>query len=261
MPVAYSLGHSSQGATIREVTLDHPWRWLSAGWRDLCEAPAGIMWGVLFAGGGFALFYALRQADMDYLMVPLGLGFTLVGPLAAVGFYEISRRRDMGGNASLGASMAGFRRNTEQVGLVGAFLMIAFLAWMRLAMLEFMLFFSGSPPTLDGLYNAIMLSEQGAGLLLLGTVTGAVIGLGVFAMTAIAVPMLIDRPDCDAMTAMLTSLEAMRRNWAPMLLWAFLIGLFTLAGLSLFLIGLVVTLPLIGHASWHAYRDLVGDGH
>ncbi len=259
MSTAATFSHA-HAAHIRTITLDHPWRWLAAGWRDAVATP-GVSgaWGGLFAVAGFLLLFGLQAADLDYLIVPLGLGFVLVGPLAAVGLYEVSRRRQAGAATGIAASLAGLRRNTGQVALLGLVLMLAFIAWVRLAMLEFMLFFAASPPPLDGLYHAVFTSDHGAAFLLVGGATGGALAALVFAMTAVAVPMLIDRPACDAVTAMLTSIDACRRNWMAMVLWAFLVGLATLAGLALFFVGLVVALPVIGHASWHAYKDLVAD--
>lgn len=250
--------HSTDGIHLKAVTLDHPWRWLSAGWLDMCTVPGvSYLYGGLFTAIGFLLLFFLDQVEMAYLILPLSFGFALVGPVAAVGLYEVSRRLTVGQNVSLGDAIGALRRNGSQIALVGMFLLIAFLAWVRLAMLEFMLFFGSAPPSLDHLVDAIMLSPQSVPFLVVGTVTGGALALAVFAMTAIAIPMLIDRPECDAMTAMLTSLDTVRHNFRPMMLWAGLIAFFTLFGLSLFFVGLVVTLPLVGHASWHAYRDLV----
>lgn len=253
-----SSTHTPHPARIRTITLDHPWRWLSAGWLDMCTVPGvSYFYGVVFAAIGFILMFGLESYGVGYLILPLTLGFALVGPAVAVGLYEASRRLDAGRLVVAEDAFTAFRRNPTQIGLVGVFLFMAFTAWVRLAMLEFMLFFGASPPSLDGMLDTLLTSSQSLPFLAVGIASGAVLAACVFAMTAVAVPMLIDRPECDAMTAMLTSVEAVRRNWVAMTLWAGMIAFFTLFGLSLFFIGLVITLPLIGHASWHAYRDLV----
>lgn len=242
---------------LRRVTLDHPWRWLAAGWLDMCFEPAvSYLYGAVFTAIGLGLWLGLDAVGQVWLVLPLALGFTLVGPAAAVGLYEVSRRLQRGEPVRLADALTAHRRNAGQIALVGLFLLVALLAWVRLAMLEFMLFFGSAPPSLDGLLGSI-LSDQGAPLLLLGAVSGGALGLAVFAMTAIAIPLLLDRPECDAMTALLASLDAVRLNPRPMLLWAGLIGFFTLVGVGLLFIGLVVMLPLLGHATWHAYDDLV----
>ncbi|HTH15916.1 MAG TPA: DUF2189 domain-containing protein [Magnetospirillum sp.] len=244
--------------SLRDVTLDHPWRWLSSGWLDMCCEPAiSYAWGTMFTAIGLLLLGGLEYWDVGFMILPLAFGFALVGPAAAVGLYEVSRRleddQEIGWSHALGA----FRRNSSQIALIGMFLLVVFLVWVRLAMLEFMLFFGSEPPSLSNLMDALFLSDVSAAFLVVGTLSGAVLAGFTFAMTAIAIPMLVDRPDCDAVTAMLCSLETVRLNPRPMALWAFLIAMFTLMGLALFFVGLVVTLPLIGHASWHAYRDLV----
>ena len=243
---------------VRTVTLDHPWRWLAAGWHDVCAEPAvGALWGALFALIGFMLLFGLGLWGLNSLILPLGFGFVLVGPVAAVGLYETSRRLASGEEAGIGRALAGLGRNPGQITLVGLFLTVGLLAWMRLAMLEFALFFSAEPPSLDTVYQGMLLSPALVPFLMVGCLTGGAIAALLFAMTVVAVPMLVDRPDCDAMGAMLASLDATRRNWRVMLLWAVLIGLFTFVGLMFYFLGLVVTLPLVGHASWHAYRDLI----
>lgn len=245
---------------VRPITLEHPWQWLSAAWADMLAAPGvSFTYGGVFALIGALLLFGLESVEAGYLILPLGLGFAIVAPAAAVGLYETSRRLSQGEPATLMAALTAVMRNPSQIGLIGVFLLIIFLAWTRLAMLEFMLFFGSAPPALDGVIAAILLSDRGFTFLILGTLTGAAMAAVVFAMTAVAVPMLVDRK-VDAVTAMLISVEAVRHNPRPMLLWAFLIALFTLFGVGLFLVGLVFTLPLIGHASWYAYRDLIDPG-
>lgn len=251
-------GEGTQPIRVRTVTMDHPWRWLSAGWLDMCCEPAvSYFYGAVFTVIGYVLFFGLDQWGASAMILPLAFGFALVGPVVAVGLYEISRRLERGDETGFGHAFGAFRRNGSQIALVGLFLLIAFAAWVRLAMLEFMLFFGSAPPALDQVLGAVFHSSAGVWLLLMGTASGAVLAMSVFAMSAIAIPMLLDRPDCDAMTAMLTSVEAVQHNFRPMVLWAFLISLCTLVGASLFMVGLAVMLPLLGHASWHAYRDLV----
>ncbi len=255
-----TLARAHDASQIRAITLNHPWSWLAEGWEDISTVPTvSYLWGAVFAAMGFILLFGLDLVDMDYLILPLALGFVLVGPIAAVAFYETSRRLGRGQAVGMGQAFAGLKRNGGQIALVGLFLLLALFAWIRLASLEFMLFYGNEPPALDNLYNALLMSPQSVPFLALGLVTGAGLGAVVFAMTAVAVPMLIDHSDCDAMTAMLTSLEAVRQNWRPMMLWAALIGTLTLFGTAMLFVGLVVVMPLLGHASWHAYRDLVED--
>jgi len=132
------------------------------------------------------------------------------------------------------------------------------LAWIRLATLLFALFFGTlNFPPMDQLLADLLFTAPGLGMLATGTVIGAALAFTVFAVSAVSVPLLMER-DIDAVTAALTSLRAVRANLRPMLLWAWLIALIIVSGMVPLFFGLIVAFPLIGHATWHAYRDLVG---
>lgn len=243
---------------IRAVDTDRPWVWLSAAWRDMIAAPfISFGYGALAVISSFVLVAGLAMAGMEYLILPLAAGFMLLGPLFAVGLYETSRLLELGERPTLGKVAAAYRRNGMQIGGIGLVLMMALLAWIRVAFLIFALFFSAEPPAFDQLVDRIFFSAQTIPFLLTGTVFGAVIAAGVFSIAVVSIPMLLDR-DTDVFTAMATSVAVVRENIRPMLVWAFLVALFTAAGMVTGFLGMAVALPLIGHASWHCYRDLVG---
>lgn len=262
MPQVLSSRSLPGSRHIRHITLEQPWSWLTEGWRDMCAAPAiSFAYGAVFTAIGFILLAGLDRLGMSYLIIPLAMGFTLVGPMAAVGLYEVSRRLERGRPVTFFDSLTAWRRNGGQIALMGMMLMLALIAWTRVAMLLFMMFFGTMFPgaglaNLDDLVGQMLFSPQSLAFLGTGLIIGAGFAIAVFAMSVIAVPMLLDR-DVDAMTAVLTSLEAVRHNPRPMLLWAGLIAFLTFVGMLMFFVGLIVTLPLIGHASWHAYRSLV----
>jgi uncharacterized membrane protein len=139
---------------------------------------------------------------------------------------------------------------------MGLILMLFHLAWVRIATLLYALFFGQANPALDSLVNTLLFSPMSLPFLAIGTLTGAVLAAIVFAIGAVSLPLLLDH-DVDVITAVTTSFSAVRHNWRPMALWAALIVIFTAIGMALFYVGLAVALPLVGHASWHAYRDLV----
>jgi uncharacterized membrane protein len=139
---------------------------------------------------------------------------------------------------------------------MGVVLMLFLLAWVRLAFLIFALFFGLQPPSWQHLIETIFFTADGLPFLIVGTAAGGVLALAVYAIGAVSIPLLLDR-NVGIMTAIATSFMAVLHNWRVMLGWGALIVLFTGAGLATLFIGLVVTMPLIGHASWHAYRDLV----
>jgi uncharacterized membrane protein len=140
---------------------------------------------------------------------------------------------------------------------MGFVLGFVFLAWLRIATLLFAWFFGTGTFTGADFLNQIVLSGANALFLVIGSAIGAALALVVFAISAVSLPMLLDRERENAFTAIATSVAAVRANPRAMLLWAFLIVTFTGAGLLLGLVGLILTVPLVAHATWHAYRDLV----
>ena len=243
---------------VRLVGVDRPWRWLSAGWSDLRRAPAvSLSYGAIFVAASFLLTLGLWLAGLFYLILPLAAGFMFIGPVIAVGLYEVSRRLGEGQQVTLRDAIAAWRTHAGPIATMGLVLMLFMLAWIRLAFLIFALFFGPAPPSLEHLITTLLFTTDGIPFLIVGTAVGGVLAAVVFAMSAIALPLLLDR-DVGVLAAVATSVAAVLKNWRVMIGWGALIVLFTAAGLVTFYIGLAVTLPLIGHASWHAYRDLVG---
>lgn len=242
---------------IRTVGTDRPWVWLSAAWRDMCASPmVSLAYGTLAVVSSFVLVAGLAMYDLHYLILPMAAGFMLLGPLFAVGLYEASRLLERGERPTLSKVIGAYHRNGVQIAGIGLALMLAMLAWIRVAFLVFALFFSMEPPAFDQLVDRIFFSAQTIPFLLTGTILGGVIATAVFAISVVSIPMLLDR-DTDVFTAMATSVAVVRENWRAMAVWAFLIALFTAAGMVTGFLGLALALPLIGHASWHCYRDLV----
>ena len=245
------------GVRLRTVSTDRPWAWLAAAWDDLRAAPVvSLGYGGLAVVSIYLLIWGLMAQGLHYLILPMAAGFMLVGPVFAAGLYETSRRREQGMRPTLYGSLGGFTRNTGQIVAVGFVLMLALLAWIRIAFLIFALFFSMDPPAFDLLFDKIFHSEHTIPFLLTGTIIGGMIAAAVFALSAISIPMLLDR-DAHVMEALGTSVAATLHNWRTMAVWSGLIALFIGAGMVTAFLGLVVAFPLIGYATWHAYRDLI----
>jgi uncharacterized membrane protein len=242
---------------VRRVGVEEPWAWLTAGWRDLGRVPmVSLTYGAAFVVVSFLLTLGLWIFGLFYLVLPLAAGFMLVGPVVAVGLYEVSRRLEQGRPVTLADTLAAWYSHRGPIATMGMVLMLFLLAWIWLAFLIFALFFGPAPPSWEHLVTTLLFSTAGIPFLIVGIAVGGVLAAFVFAMTAVAIPALLDR-DIGVLSAMVTSFAAVLRNWRVMIGWGALIVLFTAAGLVTFYLGLAITLPLVGHASWHAYRGLV----
>ncbi|HTO82655.1 MAG TPA: DUF2189 domain-containing protein [Methylomirabilota bacterium] len=242
---------------VRTVGIDRPWIWLQSGWRDLRHAPlVSFAYGAAFVAVSFVLTVGLWLLDLLYLLLPLAAGFMFLGPVLAIGLYDVSRQLERDQRPTLAHAIGAWREHAGPVATMGLILVLFQLAWIRTAFLIFALFFGMQPPSWDRLINVVFFTAQGAPFLLVGTALGAVLAVIVFTITAVSIPILLDR-DVGVATAVATSVAAVAKNWRVMTGWAALIVIFTAAGLVTFYIGLAVMLPLIGYATWHAYRDLV----
>lgn len=254
-PLGSPLPHAHR---VRRVGGEAPFLWLAAGWRDLSRAPTlSLAWGALFTLGGLGILGALWGLGMLYLLSPLIGGFLIVAPLLTLGVYDISRRLERGQDPTLRSALTAWRDNPFHVMTCGLLLMLVMLVWVRLAVIVYALFYPYDTIEMGSLWQA-MTTPTGIGFALTSMGLGGAVAAGVFVTGVVALPMLRDR-HIDPFQAALVSVLACARNPGPMILWAGLIALFTLGGLLTGFLGLIVTLPLIGHASWHAYRALVPD--
>ncbi len=242
---------------VRKVDLDRPWTWLAAGWSDLRRAPqVSFAYGGLLAAISLLLAAILWAGDAFYLLLPLTAGFSFVAPLLAVGLYDTSRRLAAGLPVGLKQALLAWRLNGGQLALLGLVLALLHLAWIRIATLLYAVFFSAQAPSLPQLVDNLFFSSVSLPFLIVGTLVGFALAALAFAIAAVSIPMLIDR-DTNVFAAIATSFVAVGENLRPMALWAALIAGFTAFGLATFFVGLALVLPLVAHATWHCYRDVV----
>ncbi len=243
---------------IARVDTEAPWRWLGAGWSDLLATPyISLGYGAVFAVIAVCFWFGLATVGLQALILALAGGFLLIGPILAVGLYEASRRREAGMPIRARDIVTAGMEARGQLSLLGLTLLLIYMIWVQLALLLFMLFFGSRPfPPIDEFVPHLLFNWQGVTLLVVGTAVGAVLASLVFAICVVSAPMLLARP-VGVTTAIFTSLRATMLNIRPMALWAALIAGFVAIGLATLCVGLIVIFPLIGHASWHAYRDVL----
>jgi uncharacterized membrane protein len=241
---------------IRTIGLRAPFMWVARGWRDLMRAPvASLFYGVCFATMGWLIGFVFRH--LYELTSALTAGFLLVGPFLATGLYDISRRLEQGGAVRLASTLNAWRANLGAFALFALILTIIMLIWARASLVTFALFFSTGMPTLEGFLGQV-LSLEHLDFLLTYFAVGALFAGIVFAVSVVSVPMMLDR-GTDTVVAALTSVRALFTNPGPLLVWALLIAAIIGAGFATFFLGLIVAVPVIGHATWYAYQDLVAE--
>ena len=240
---------------VRRIGLDRPLAWLKSGWHDMCANPiASLAYGLLFAiAGDLILIFAWRN---PYLFTAAVSGFFLIAPLLAGGLYEISRRHAKGQHTTFIESLGGWGRNGQSMAMFGLLLALLSIVWERTSAVYFALFIPELAPDFWAFISGVLPNAEYRGLTAMWMIAGSILALFVFSISAISVPMLLDR-DVDFVTAMITSLRAVSRNLETMVLWGGIIVILTLIGFATLLFGLIVLMPLIGHATWHAYCDLV----
>ena len=239
---------------VRDVPLTRPFTWIRKGWADLAACPIpSLFYGFCFAAMGLLLTKVFEHA-YEYTSAATS-GFLLLGPFLAMGLYEISRRRERKETCSLFPTMIVWRRNAGNIGIFAVVLGVIFLVWARASLIVFALFYTSELPNLSGFISQVLTLENLEFLLVYFGV-GLIFASIVFAFSIVSIPIMLDRNQ-DAISAVIASVSALLRNPGAMLLWAVTIVVLTVVGFLSFHLGLVVLMPLIGHATWHAYRDLV----
>ena len=227
-----------------------PFHWLRLGWLDFRRAPViGLFYGACFAAMGWMLLLLFRHAPAYTLA--LSAGFLLMGPFMCLGLYDASRKLERGEQPGLWASLTAWRARTGTMAIFGAVLLVLEMLWGRASLIVFALSFDGMPD-FKGSLLALLDPENLPFIVAYVAVGGLFAGL-IFAISVVAMPMILDR-QTDAITAGLTSLRLCLTQPAVMVLWGALITLGVVLAMAPWFAGLVVAAPVLGHASWHAYR-------
>lgn len=240
--------------TLQKLHFADPLRWLLAAGRDLVAAPGvAVFYGSCFWLMALLLGWVFRTRP-EYAM-SLASGCLLVGPFLAMGLYDTSRRRAAGLAQGLSHSLTCWDRHLGSMGMLVLVLVVLELLWGRASLVVFAVFFNTGMPSTTGVLQAIFNPQNWTFVAVYLVVGGAFAAL-VFATSVVSIPMILDR-DTDALTAAITSIRVVAENPAVMLWWGFLIALLVAASLAAWGAGLLLVGPLLGHASWHAYRAAV----
>ncbi len=243
---------------VRRITANDVIEALGQGLRDFQAMPLyGLTVGAVYAGGGILIVLCITALHMTYLAYPLAAGFALVGPFAAVALYVVSRCREQGETPSLRVIVAAVRARGE-IGWMALVAVFMFIMWMYQARMLMALFFGlhASFTTIQQFIAVVLSTSEGMAFLMVGNAEGAVLSLILFSITVVSFPLLLDR-EVDFVTAMITSVRAVVASPGPMLGWALVIVMLLILSALPFFLGLVVTLPVLGHTTWHLYRHIV----
>jgi uncharacterized membrane protein len=231
-----------------------PFSWLSGGLSDLRHSPGPSMfYGLGFTVMGWLLMSAFRHA-IEFATAAT-TGFMLVGPFFAMGLYELSRRREKKLHCSVLETVGIWRSTAGSIGIYSLILILLYLLWAGVSVAMFTMFYNQGMPTADGFLRQVGSLDNLQFIIAYCAVGGFFASL-VFAFSVISIPLMLDR-NLDTVAAMTTSFFAVIRNLPAMLVWAALIVALVVVGIGTAYVGMVITMPILGHATWYAYRDLI----
>jgi uncharacterized membrane protein len=242
---------------VSTITMRTPFRWLGAGWRDLWKAPGPCLaYGLIVALLSFLLCYALVVSNAAFWVLALTVGFVFIAPMLAMGLYEAGRLIERGEKPTLGRMLYVRPALRQDIAYLGLALVLIYLFWGRIAQIVYGLSTYHLHRTVNDFVTFATSTSDGQSMLLTGSIVGGVIAFFTYCLVVVSAPMLLDQKT-NVFAAVATSVRAVIENFWPMVLWAAILGVLTLATAATGFLGLVIVFPWLGLASWHAYRELV----
>jgi uncharacterized membrane protein len=240
--------------TLRPVAFADPFRWLAQGTRDFLRAPGiGLFFGGCFVTMGWTLLIVFQNAPV--FVLGLSAGFLLVGPFLCMGLYFASDLLERGERPRLLDAAMAWRRKLDTLGIFGAVLLVLEMLWARASLVVFALSFHGTMPDFSESLRSLV-NPNNLDFILAWMALGSVFATIIFSVAVVSIPMILDRRT-DAITAGLTSIRLVLTQPAVMLMWAAIITILVVLAMLPGFAGLLVVGPILGHASWHAYRTAV----
>ncbi len=234
-------------APCNKLTVQAPLRWLRLGWSDIKTAPKqSLSYGLIIVVLSYCVSFMVWHFGGLGLLASLLSGFVFLGPVLAIGLYSISCQIQAGMTPRLGYCLREGRRHLSNELVFAVILSVVFLIWARSASMIHIFFPSES--NADWTQFIVFLS--------VGTFVGAIFSAIIFTFSAFSLPMIMDRK-VDVITAVISSINAVLRNKLVMFLWAIIIVAIVLIGFATAFLGFIVLMPLIGHATWHAYQETI----
>jgi uncharacterized membrane protein len=256
---SWEAGRASNAPVVRRINFDDL-RWaLARGWDDFGQSRTDVIFlCVMYPLVGLLLARLAFGYEMLPLVFPLASGFALLGPLAAVGLNELSRRRELGLSAGWSDAFKVFRSpSINSIALLGLTLVMMFVFWLVLAELVYYLTLGPQPPTSLGSFaHDVLFTPAGWAMAIVGIAIGFVFAVVALSISVVSFPMLLDR-HVSLETAVRTSITVVRRNPLLMAVWGLILTAGLVIGSIPLLLGLIVVMPVLGHATWHLYRRVV----
>lgn len=238
---------------LNDLRLADPLRWLALGWRDFRRAPGiGVFYGACFAAMGWILLKVFEYSPAWTLA--LSAGFLLVGPFLCLGLYDVSNKLERGLAPDFGESLTAWDEKLGTMAIFGTVLLVLEMVWARASLVVFALSFDGMPDFKGSLMKLV--DPENVEFIIAYTAVGSIFAGMIYAVSVVSMPMILDR-QTDAISAGLTSVRLCLTQPFVMLLWGALITALVVAAMLPGFLGLLVIGPVLGHASWHAYRAAV----